>query len=373
MAEKYIVTPWEVKGNIDYEKLIKEFGTKHLTDALVDKLAKIAGKGHIFLDRKVFFSHRDFDSILNWHNSGKEFALYTGRGPSGHTHLGHMLPWIFTKYLQDAFGAELYFQLTDDEKFLYHPKFSLKETTAFAYENTLDIIACGFDPKKTFIFTNTEYAKTMYNISLEIAKRTTASTAKAVFGFKNETNVGMYFFPAMQAAPCFLPTVKKGKEIPVLIPAAIDQDPYWRGIARQFAPKIGWPKPAQIHCSFLPGLGEGGKMSASQPDTAIFTTDSQEDIKRKVVRAFTGGRPTTEEQRKLGGRPEICSVHKYYYYLFSPDDNDLKKLYADCKSGKMLCGECKAILAKRVQNFLAEHQKKREKAKSKVEKFMLRD
>jgi len=32
------VTPWEVKGKIDYEKLIKEFGTKPLTDDLVEKL-----------------------------------------------------------------------------------------------------------------------------------------------------------------------------------------------------------------------------------------------------------------------------------------------------------------------------------------------
>ena len=65
----------------------------------------------------------------------------------------------------------------------------------------------------------------------------------------------MTFFPAMQAAPAFLPSILKGENINWLIPAAIDQDPYWRGIAREVAPKLGYPTPAQIHSKFLPDLG----------------------------------------------------------------------------------------------------------------------
>jgi len=367
------VTPWEVSGKVDYEKLIKEFGTKPLTNELIEKLVKKAGKDHLLLRRKLFFSHRDFDNILKWNESGKEFALYTGRGPSGTTHLGHLVPWIFTKYLQDAFDCELYFQLTDDEKFLYNKDLTLEETHKFAYENMLDIIAVGFNPKKTFIFSNLDYAKTLYKTAIKIAKKTTFSTVKAVFGFKNETNTGMIFFPAMQAVPCFLPSILKGKEIPTLIPAAIDQDPYWRGIAREVAGKLNYPKPAQIHCMFLPGLGEGGKMSASQPNTAIFTTDDEKTVKKKVGSAFTGGKPTVEEQRKKGGNPDVCSVYKYYYYLFEDDDKKLMERFEACKSGKLLCGECKAQLAERVNKFLKKHQAEREKAKKNIDKFILKD
>ncbi len=370
---KYVVTPWEVKGEIDYNKLIKEFGTKPLTDEIIKGIEKAAGKSHFFLRRKIFFSHRDMDNILKWHNSGKEFALYTGRGPSGNTHLGHMMPWFFCKYLQDAFDAELYFQMTDDEKFLYSQKLSLKQTNEFAYENALDVIALGFNPKKTFIFNNTEYIKSQYKIALEVAKKTTFSTVKAVFGFKNETNTGMIFFPAIQAAPCFLPTVLKGREIPVLIPAAIDQDPYWRGIARAISAKLHWPKPAQIHCMFLPGLGKGGKMSASLPETAIFTTDPENEARKKIMNAFTGGAATIEEQRKKGGNPDICSVYYYYFYLFERNDKKLKEMYEKCKKGQLLCGEHKKELAGRVVKFLKNHQKEREKAKKKIDKFMLKD
>jgi len=100
---KMVVTPWEVSGDIDYDKLIKDFGTQPLTDAIIKRLEKEAGESHFMLKRKVFFSHRDLDVLLKEYDEGKPWVLYTGRGPSGKTHLGHMLPWVFTKYLQDAF------------------------------------------------------------------------------------------------------------------------------------------------------------------------------------------------------------------------------------------------------------------------------
>lgn len=59
---------------------------------------------------------------------------------------------MFTKYLQDAFDVPLVIQLTDDEKFLFKEDLSLEEVHRLAFENTKDIIACGFDPDKTFIF-----------------------------------------------------------------------------------------------------------------------------------------------------------------------------------------------------------------------------
>jgi len=58
--------------------------------------------------------------ILNDYEQGKLFYLYTGRGPSSDAmHLGHLLPFIFTKYLQDAFDVPLVIQITDDEKYFH--------------------------------------------------------------------------------------------------------------------------------------------------------------------------------------------------------------------------------------------------------------
>jgi tryptophanyl-tRNA synthetase len=212
------------------------------------------------LKLQYFFSHRDFDWILNKYENDEKFYLYTGRGPSGMVHMGHLLPWLFTKYLQDKFGSNLIFQLTDDEKFLYGQDKTREEIKLYTYENILDIIAIGFDPKKTRIIVDTKHIKYLYPLAIEIAKKTTFSTAKAVFGFSNSTNIGMIGFPPIQAAPCFLPSIIEGKPTPVLIPAAIDQDPYWR-MTRDISERMGYYKPAQIHSKFLPGIGISGKMS----------------------------------------------------------------------------------------------------------------
>jgi len=92
----------------------------------------------------------------------------------------------------------------------------------------------------------------------------------------------------------------------------------------------------------------------------------------KVMSAFTGGRDTVEEQQRLGGRPEVCNVYAYYYFLFEEDDENLREREAACKSGSLLCGECKKQLAERVKAFLADFQEKREKAKEVLDDFLIK-
>ena len=372
MPSEFVVTPWEVEGHVDYNKLMALFGTQPIDDAILARFKKLTGSIPLMLRRQVFFSHRDLNWILDRYEAGEKFVLYTGRGPSGHTHLGHLMPWIFTKYLQDAFGAELYFQMTDDEKFLQKDELSAKATRSFSYDNGLDLIALGFDPKKTRIFLDTEYARTLYPIALEVAKRVTFSAARAVFGFDASTNIGMVFFTSMQSAPAFLPTVFAGRNVPVLIPCAIDQDPHFR-ITRDVAPKMGYYKPALVHSRFFPSLLGLDKMSASLPETSIFTTDSPEEARMKIANAFTGGRTTVKEQKELGGVPVICAVYQYSFYLFEEDDQRALELRQECMRGARACGECKNELADKVVQFLKNHQAARERARDQIEDFIIRD
>ena len=366
-----VVTPWEVRGKVDYERLIREFGTQPLTGELLKRIAKRTGELHLQLRRELFFSHRDLDTVLDLYEKGIKFVLYTGRGPSGPVHIGHLVPWIFTKHLQEKFKTRLYFQMTDDEKFVVEDELKLKETTNFAYENALDLIALGFKPEDTFIIFDVQDIDLLYDIALEVAKRITYSTAKATFGFQDSTNIGWIFWPAIQAVPCFIHAKLTGENVPALIPAAIDQDPYWR-VTRDIAQKLGYYKPAQIHCRFLPGLGIGGKMSASEPETSIFVIDSPELVKRKIWNAFTGGKGTAAEQRKTGADPSICTIFQYFLYLFEEDDKKLIEREKKCKAGEILCGECKTELTERINKFLVEHRKKREKARNMIERFHIK-
>ena len=363
------ITPWEVVGHVDYDRLIKEFGTQPIDSEIIEKFQKITGEVHPMLKLHYFFSHRDLDSILRKVESGEKIYLYTGRGPSGMVHMGHLMPWMFTKYLQDKFGSKLLFQLTDDEKFLYSQERTREEIRRYTYENILDIISVGFDPNNTKIIVDTTHIKHLYPIALEIAKRITFSTAKAVFGFSSSTNIGMIGFPPVQAAPCFLPSLIEGKPTPVLIPAAIDQDPYWR-MTRDVAEKMGFYKPAQIHSKFLPSLdSQGGKMSSSKPETAIFTTDEPEVIEKKVSSAFTGGQATVALQRLYGGNALGCPVFWYLRYFFD-DEKESDERFVKCISGNLLCGECKSDLARESKSFISTLKKRRERAKDSIEKYM---
>lgn len=367
-TNEMVVTPWEVRGRVDYERLIRQFGTEPITEELLRRIAKHTGELHVQLRRNLFFSHRDLDVLLDLYDKGVKFVLYTGRGPSGPVHIGHLVPWIFTKHLQEKFETRLYFQMTDDEKFVVEDKLKLEEASNFGYENALDLIALGFEPEDTFIIFDVKDIGFLYDIALEVAKRVTLSTARATLGFKGNTNIGWIFWPAIQAVPCFIHAKLTGENVPALIPAAIDQDPYWR-ITRDIAPKLGYYKPAQIHCRFLPGLGKGGKMSASQPETSIFTIDPPDVVKQKVWNAFTGGKATIAEQKKVGGDPSTCTIFHYFAFLFEEDDKKMTEMERECRAGDTLCGKCKSELTEKINSFLGEHQKKREKAKDKVEQF----
>lgn len=366
--EKAVVTPWEVRGNVDYDKLLKEFGVSRIDDSLKNKLEKRTGKLHHMLRRNIFFAHRDLAFALDQHEKGNLF-LYTGCGPSGPIHMGHAFVWLFTKWLQDKLNVDLYFQFTDDEKFLFKSS-SYEEIQKWTSENMIDVAALGFNQKKTHFLIDTKHASLLYPEAIKVAKKLTFSTVKSAFGFSNETNVGSIFYTSMQAVPAFLPSILKKKKMACLIPHAIDQDPHFR-LTRDIIPKLGYYKPTSIQCKFLPGLsgGNDGKLSSSTGQ-AIYLTDSPKEVENKVKKyAFSGGKDTLKEHREKGGNPDIDVSYQWLTFL-EEDDKKLKNIYNDYKSGAMLSSELKQILIDKMNSFLKGHQNARKKAEKNVDKFI---
>ena len=367
MAEqKSVVTPWEVSGTVDYNKLIKEFGTQPLDQ----KQCAAQKDAPPLLRRGLYFSHRDFPQWVADAEKGKLVSIVTGRGPSEKMHIGHLIPFLVAKYLQEKYNCHLYIPLSDDEKFFVKRALTQEQVKTYAEDNLLDILALGFNPGKTKVFRDFEYT-TIYKYAALIAKKTTFSAAKATFGFEGDTNIGFIFYPAVQSAHIYLPQFLHGPHR-TLVPIAIDQDPYMR-ILRDVADGLGFIKPGAVHAKFLPGLSGNPKMSASDAENdVIFLTDSPEEVKRKVNKyAFSGGKDTLEEHRKHGGNPDIDMSFLYLKYLFEPDDKKLAKIEKDYRSGKLLSGELKAILIDKINAFLKDHQKKREQAKKNVKAYIL--
>ena len=131
-------------------------------------------------------------------------------------------------------------------------------------------------------------------------------------------------------------------------------------MTRDVAVRLKYPKPALVHSIFLPALqGPGSKMSASVDTSAIFMSDTQNAIKKKINKyAFSGGQTTAEEQRELGGNPDI-DVSYQYLSFFLEDDDELERIGVAYKKGEMLTGELKQRCISELQKYVQAFQEKK--------------
>jgi len=366
--DEFKVTPYEVSGKIDYEKLIKEFGLSELKE-----LPEIFNK-ELAYRRKIIFAHRDIQRILETIKNKKKFVMMTGLMPTGKCHLGHLMivnQMIFFQKL----GAKVYICVADLEAYNARGQ-SLEDSKKIAEDYLLNYVAMGLDLKKCEIYFQSERSEdakksnAYYRLQNLLSRHVTFNEFRAVYG---EVTPGKMLAALLQASDMLHPQLKEFEgECPVIVPVGTDQDPHLR-LARDISQRIKNPKFTQlssIYTLFLPGLS-GGKMSASDPSSYIAPTDSPEEVKRKINKyAFSGGRDTLEEHRKYGGNPDIDVSFQYLKFFFEDDDKKLKKIYDDYKSGKMTTGELKAYTIEKINAFLKVHQRKREEAKKLVEKFL---
>merc|ERR1712212_30409 len=381
--EEDIVDPWNVQSasdkGVDYDKLVVRFGVAKIDEATIERFTRVTGhEPHHFIKRGIFFSHRDLHSILDRKEKGESFFLYTGRGPSSESmHVGHLVPFILCKWLQDVFDCPLVIQMTDDEKFLWKD-LTDDEAHRMCLENVKDVIACGFDVEKTFIFSNMEYMgqnPAFYRTILKFQKCVTFNQVKGCFGFGDSDCIGKISFPAIQAAPSFsgsFPFIFNGRQdIGCLIPCAIDQDPYFR-MTRDVAPRMGLPKPALILSVFFPALqGAQTKMSASDPTSCITLTDSAATIKKKINKyAFSGGGATTEEHIEKGGNCDV-DISFQYVKFFLEDDKRLEEIRRTYTSGELLTGYLKQELIGILQPIVKDFQDRRSKVTEEVVKAFM--
>ena len=334
-------------------KLINEFGCQPLMSSDITRLYSLT-KGnksqdllqHLY-DTHMLVSHRDLDKLMDSYQNGERFYIYTGRGPSsGSLHIGHLIPFIIAKHLQDVFDVPVFIQLSTDEKYL-RDNLSLEQVELMAYNNAVDIMSLGFNPKKTIILSNFESIKQLYPTVMDILRHTPINQMIGLFG-KDVPNAGSYYFPAVEAAPAF-PTALKGiieGYSRCLVVLGLDQDPYFR-LARDVAHRLKCHKPTLLHTTFVPSLlGIEMKMSSSNPSEAIFLSDTSQQITTKInKKAFSGGQNTIELHRILGANTHI-DVSCRYLQIFSglSDINiNIDSILHDYEKGILLTGQLKKL------------------------------
>ena len=182
----------------------------------------------------------------------------------------------------------------------------------------------------------------------------------AIYG---ERHIGLYLSALIQAGDILMPQLKDfdGPK-PTVVPVGVDQDPHLRltrDLANKFRRKYKFIPPSSTLHKIMKGLDGSPKMSKRDPMSYFTLNEKPEKIAEKISNAFTGGRPTVEEQRKLGGIPETCPIYELDMYQFVEDDDEIAKTYHDCRSGKLLCGEHKNKTTEIVLNFVKDHRRKR--------------
>ncbi len=351
-SKKLSLDPFGTTLVEDYEKLFREFGIQSFKPLLSQIPNPSAA-----MRRGVIFGHRDFERILEAMKKGEEFAVMSGIKPTGEFHLGTLMTVREIIYFQQE-GATAFYCIADIEAYEDNG-IPFEESEKIAVNNVADLLALGFDPKKGYIYRQSREER-VKDLAIRFSRGATLATMKAIYG---ERHIGLYLSALIQAGDILLPQLEDfGGPKPTVVPVGVDQDPhirFTRDLAARFHNKYGFIPPASTYHKLIKALDGGYKMSKRNP-MSYFTLDEEpEVIAKKIFYAFTGGQPTAEEQRKLGGNPEICPIYDLYLFHFFDRDEDVVRLYNDCRCGNILCGEDKARLTKIVTEFVKEHQRKK--------------
>jgi len=374
MDMKLEINPWGTEDVKDYEKLAKEFGIQPFSPLL-----KIMKEPHLLMRRGIVFGHRDFDKILGAIKKKESYAMMTGLMPSGRFHLGHKILAEQIIYHQQVLGGKIFLCVADIEAYnmRMNDMNTLKKTAINEY--LLNYIALGLKPKNCdFYFQSSrskdpDQANAFYRLAGMASRKTTFNEMRAIYGEISPAKVMSVMIQVSDILHPMLPEFGGYKH--VVVPVGVDQDPHMRltrDIAYRFSKnEYTFPSlPSSTYHRFIKGL-KGGKMSSSDPLSYIALTDDHKGIRNKIMKyAFSGGRETIAEHRKKGGIPEVDVSYQYLYSQFEPDDKNIQRIYEDYKSGSLLTGELKQILIEKLEKFLHDHQRKRQKAKKQVDKFL---
>ena len=290
--------------------------------------------------------------------------ILTGDRQTGKLHIGHYFGSLKKRLEMQESGKYDPYILIADVQALTDNFNNPEKVRKNVREVAMDYLSVGIDPKKTTIYIQSmipEVAEltVFYSNLVTIARLQRNPTVKTEIAQKRDlfgesVTYGFLGYPVSQAADI---TAFEGE----LVPVGEDQLPLieqCREIVRKFNSIYGevLKEPEAVLSSEkrIKGLDGNEKMGKSLGN-AIYLSDSEEEITKKVMSAITD--PNRIKKDDLGN-PDICMV-AYYHNLFSTKE-EVKTVCEECKAGKRGCVACKRQLAK---NIIEELKPIREKRK----------
>jgi len=289
--------------------------------------------------------------------------ILTGDRPTGRLHIGHYFGSLKKRVEMQESGKYDPYILIADVQALTDNFNNPEKVRKNVREVAMDYLSVGIDPKKTTIYIQSmipEVAEltVFYSNLVTIARLQRNPTVKTEIAQKRDlfgesVTYGFLGYPVSQAADI---TAFEGE----LVPVGEDQLPLieqCREIVRKFNSIYGdvlvEPEAVLSSEKRIKGLDGNEKMGKSLGN-AIYLSDSEEEITKKVMSAVTD--PNRIKKDDLGN-PDICMVY-YYHKLFSNED-EVKTVCEECKGGKRGCVACKKQLAKNIIEELRPIREKR--------------
>ncbi len=409
------VNPWGNSQAPDYQAIFSEFGIDPISTVLPD-LPEVPP----FIRRGIVVGHRDYQAIARAIREGSPYYVMTGFMPSGHPHLGHLMVMKEVVW-HTRHGGTGSIAIADREAHAVRG-ISWEKCREYGEEYLSVLHALGYDGATYYQSEN----HPLNALAFEASTKVNFSELSAIYGFGPETSLSHAESVITQVADILFPQLDKGPA-PTVVPVGIDQDPHLRltrGIAhklrmftveeregyvsvrsknappeaisavhaafpgsRKFEGHVdirnvslreveervrgierehggyGFFIPSSTYHIFMPGL-QGGKMSSSVPESLFSFGEPDESIGKKVGNALTGGRMTVEEQKRLGGEPDKCSIFLLNLFHLVEDDRELEEIRRACREGRLLCGPCKKATLERVWAFLRDFRERMDAAEA---------
>jgi tryptophanyl-tRNA synthetase len=411
------INPWSSTPSLDIEKTFAEFGIDPI-EPVMSELPEIP----YFMRRGIVVGHRDYLPIAQAIRNKTPFHILTGFMPSGHPHLGHLMVMKEVVWHVQQ-GGTGYITIADREAHAVRG-LSWEKCNEFGKEYLACLYALGFEGQTYFQSRNDR----LKDLAFEAATKVNFSELSAIYGFGPDTDLAHADSVITQVADILYPQIDR-EPAPTVVPVGVDQDPHirlTRGIAHKMrmftieerdgyisvrsknAPEVAldavkkaFPHakkyeghvdikgaqctdvatkvreiersyggfafftPSSTYHIFMPGL-TGGKMSSSLPESIISFYEPENVVRKKVMSGITGGRMTLEEQKRLGGEPDKCSLYLLNLFHMVTDDNELAEIKRKCMAGEVTCGQCKKDTAERVVVFLKDFREKMDAAEEKI-------
>ena len=232
-------------------------------------------------------------------------------------------------------------------------------------ESLLTMAAAGLDLDRADAYLQQDNSAVIQT-AFALGNAIPLSVLNSALGLRLRDSATDTFRPLLRLADVLHPQQpERGGPCRTLVLDGIGGDVYVR-MARNVAERFGFVKPSALYVRMMRGLttysdpatGSAVEvMTNAVPPGRITYDDEWAEIRRRIGRAYTGGRRTLEEQREKGGNPDprVCSVSSIHAFYATPGPEEYMALQERCRSGVLTCGECKALAADGLLEYLGRH------------------